>query len=320
MIARVVLMAWAALVLPAAAIAEDYPNRTIRLIVGFPPGGNVDAVARVLAQDMTKGLGQPVVVDNKSGVQGSLAAELVARSPADGYTLLVVSGAHPVNAAIYKSLSYDSVNDFDWISIATSYPFAISVRGASPVKSLKELLAAAKAKPGTVSNGSSGPGSVLFMTTELLGSVAGVKFLEVAYKGEAPALTAALAGEVDCVVTTTTAVVPHIGTGALRPLAVTSKTRWKDLPDVPTVTETGIPGVEVTSWTGLAAPHGTPRPVVERLNQELHRVIALPDVRARLESFGGEVRGNSPDEMKAQVAGEVARWTKVVQEAGIERQ
>jgi len=320
MIARVVLMVWAALVLPAAAIAEDYPNRTIRLIVGFPPGGNVDAVARVLAQDMTKGLGQPVVVDNKSGVQGSLAAELVARSPADGYTLLVVSGAHPVNAAIYKSLSYDSVNDFDWISIATSYPFAISVRGASPVKSLKELLAAAKAKPGTVSNGSSGPGSVLFMTTELLGSVAGVKFLEVAYKGEAPALTAALAGEVDCVVTTTTAVVPHIGTGALRPLAVTSKTRWKDLPDVPTVTETGIPGVEVTSWTGLAAPHGTPRPVVGRLNQELHRVIALPDVRARLESFGGEVRGNSPDEMKAQVAGEVARWTKVVQEAGIERQ
>jgi len=320
MITRVGLALAAALFSTTVAAAEDYPSRTVRLIVGFPPGGNVDAVARVLAQDMTKGLGQPVVVDNKSGVQGSLAAELVARSPADGYTLLVVSGAHPVNAAIYKSLSYDSVNDFEWISIATSYPFAISVRGASPLKSLKDLLAAAKAKPGTVSNASSGPGSVLFMTAELIGSVAGVKFLEVAYKGEAPALTAALAGEVDCVVTTTTAVVPHIGTGALRPLAVTSRTRWKDLPDVPTVTEAGIAGVEVTSWTGLAAPRGTPRPIVDRLNKEVQRVIALPDVRARLESFGGEVRGNSPEEMKAQVAGEVARWTKVVQEAKIEQQ
>ena len=320
MITRVGLALAAALFSTTVAAAEDYPSRTVRLIVGFPPGGNVDAVARVLAQDMTKGLGQPVVVDNTSGVQGSLAAELVARSPADGYTLLVVSGAHPVNAAIYKSLSYDSVNDFEWISIATSYPFAISVRGASPLKSLKDLLAAAKAKPGTVSNASSGPGSVLFMTAELIGSVAGVKFLEVAYKGEAPALTAALAGEVDCVVTTTTAVVPHIGTGALRPLAVTSRTRWKDLPDVPTVTEAGIAGVEVTSWTGLAAPRGTPRPIVDRLNKEVQRVIALPDVRARLESFGGEVRGNSPEEMKAQVAGEVARWTKVVQEAKIEQQ
>jgi tripartite-type tricarboxylate transporter receptor subunit TctC len=308
-----------ALGLPAAQ-ADDYPNRAIKLIAGFPAGGNVDSVARVLAQEMTKGLGQPVVVDNKSGLQGGLAAELVSRAPPDGYTLLLVSGAHPVNAAIYKSLNYDSVADFEWVSMATFYPFAISVRGASSIHSLRELIAAAKAKPGTVSNGSSGPGSVLFMTAELLGNAAGVKFLEVAYKGEAPALTAALAGEVDFVVTTTAIIGQHVATGALRPLAVTSKARWKDLPDVPTVQEAGVPGVEVTSWSGIAASHGTPRPIVDRLNAEIRRAIAVQDVKSRLESFGGQVRGTTPEEMRAQVAAEVARWTKVVNDAGIERQ
>jgi tripartite-type tricarboxylate transporter receptor subunit TctC len=301
------------------ARAETYPSRPIKLMVGFPPGGNVDSVGRVLAQEMSKGLGEPVVVENKPGVVGSLAAELVAKSPPDGYTLMVVAGAHPVNAAIHKSIPYDPVNDFAWISMVTSYPFAFSVRAQSPFHSLADLIAAARAKPGMISNGSSGAGSVQHMTAELLGQAAGVHFLEVPYKGEALALPAALSGEVDFVVTTTTLVVPFIGSGKLRPLAVTSARRWKELPNVPTVQEAGIKDFEVTSWSGLAAPHGTPPAIIQRLNAEVRRTLAVPDVKKRLESFGGDVQASTPDEMKAQIAREVARWTALVRETNMPR-
>lgn len=308
-----------AVALGAGAQAQTYPSRPIKLMVGFPPGGNVDSVGRVLAQEMSKGLGQPVVIENKPGVVGSLAAELVAKSPADGYTLMVVAGAHPVNAAIHQSQPYDPVNDFTWISMVTSYPFAFSVRAESPIKSLKDLIEAARAKPNTVSNGSSGQGSVQHMTAELLGHAAGVHFLEVPYKGEALALPAALGGEVDFVVTTTTLVVPFIGSGKLRPLAVTSAQRWKEIPDVPTVQEAGIKDFEVTSWSGLAAPHGLPEPILEKLNAEVRRAVAVPEVRQRLESFGGDVHATTPAEMKAQVAREVARWTALVRDSNMPR-
>lgn len=302
------------------AQADEYPSRTIKLVVGFPPGGNVDSVGRVLAQEMSKGLGQPVVVENKPGVVGSLAAELVAKAPADGYTLMVVAGAHPVNAAIHKSQPYDPVNDFSWISMVTSYPFAFSVRAESPIHSLADLIAAARAKPGTVSNGSSGSGSVQHMTAELLGHAAGVHFLEVPYKGEALAVPAALGGEVDFVVTTTTLVVPFIGSGKMRTLAVTSAQRWKEIPDVPTVREAaGIKDFEVTSWSGVAAPHGLPPAIQARLNAEVHRAIAVPEVKKRLESFGGAVKGTTPDEMKAQIAREVAKWSSLVRDANMPR-
>jgi tripartite-type tricarboxylate transporter receptor subunit TctC len=303
-----------------ATHAEPYPSRTIKLIVGFPPGGNVDSVGRVMAQEMSKGLGQTVVVENKPGVVGSLAAELVAKAPPDGYTLMVVAGAHPVNAAIHKSQPYDPVNDFAWISMVTSYPFAFSVRAESPIKSLKDLIDAARAKPNSVTNGSSGSGSVQHMTAELLGHAAGVHFLEVPYKGEALAVPAALAGEVDFVVTTTTLVVPFIGSGKFRPLAVTSAQRWKEIPDVPTVREAGgIKDFEVTSWSGLAAPHGTPDAVVKQLNAEVRRAIAVPEVRKRLESFGGDVHATTPEEMKAQIAREVTRWTTLVRDTNMPR-
>jgi tripartite-type tricarboxylate transporter receptor subunit TctC len=308
-----------AVALCAGAHAQTYPSRPIKLVVGFPPGGNVDSVGRVMAQEMSKGLGQPVVVENRPGVVGSLAAELVAKAPPDGYTLMVVAGAHPVNAAIHQSQPYDPVNDFAWISMVTSYPFAFSVRAESPIKSLKDLIEAARAKPNTVSNGSSGQGSVQDMTAELLGHAAGVHFLEVQYRGEALALPAALGGEVDFVVTTTTLVVPFKGSGKLRPLAVTSAARWKEIPDVPTVQEAGIKDFEVTSWSGLAAPHGLPEPIIQKLNAEVHRAVAVPEVRQRLESFGGDVRATTTEEMKAQVAREVARWTALVRDTNMPR-
>jgi tripartite-type tricarboxylate transporter receptor subunit TctC len=186
---------------------------------------------------------------------------------------------------------------------------------------LRELLDAARAKPGTVTNGSSGQGSVQHMTVELLANQAHVKFLQVPYKGEAPALTATLAGEVDFLVTTSTLVMPHVATGALRPLAVTSRKRWKDLPEVPTVEEAGkLSGFEVISWSGVAAPRGTPQPIVQRLNAEVRRAIAEPDVKARLEGFGGDVHASTPQEMRDQVAREVAKWTKLVRDANIEQE
>ena len=301
------------------AHADTYPSRTIKLIVGFPPGGNVDSVGRVMAQEMTKGLGQPVVVENKPGVVGSLAAELVAKASPDGYTLMVVAGAHPVNAAIHASLPYDPINSFAWIGMFTSYPFAFSVREESPIHSLKELIAAARAKPGRISNGSSGSGSVQHMTAELLGQAAGVHFLEVPYKGEALALPAALAGEVDFVVTTTTLAVPFSGSQKLRTLAVTSVARWKALPNVPTVQEEGIPSFEVTSWSGLCAPHGTPQPIIDKLNAEMRRAVAVPEVHKRLESFGGDVHVSTPTEMKAQITREVARWTALARDTNMPR-
>ena len=320
-LAALVLVCLSTFLLSGSAGAQDYPNRAIKLFAGTPPGGNVDSVARVLAQAMTKSLGQPVVVDNKVGMVGSLAAELLARSAPDGYTLMLAFGAHPVNAAIYKHLNYKPVDDFEWISMITQYPFAVSVRRESPIHSLRELLDAARAKPGTVTNGSSGQGSVQHMTAELLANQAQVKFLQVPYKGEAPALTATLAGEVDFLVTTSTLVMPHVASGALRPLAVTSRTRWKDMPDVPTVEEAGkLPGFEVISWSGVAAPHGTPQPIVERLNAEVRRAVAEPEVKARLESFGGDVHASTPQEMRDQVAREVAKWTKLVHDAKIEQE
>lgn len=320
LLAAVAMLAALAMSAPeSGARADEYPSRPIKLMVGFPPGGNVDSVGRVLAQEMSKGLGQPVVVENKPGVVGSLAAELVAKAAPDGYTLMVVAGAHPVNAAIHVSQPYNAVDDFTWISMVTAYPFAFSVRAESPLHSLGELIAAARAKPGTVSNGSSGSGSVQHMTAELLGYSAGVHFLEVPYKGEALAVPAALGGEVDFVVTTTTLVVPFIGSGKLRTLAVTSAARWKDIPDVPTVQETGIKDFEVTSWSGVAGPRGLAPAVLQRLNAEVRRAIAVPEAKARLESFGGDVHGTTPEEMKAQVAREVARWTALVRDTNMPR-
>src|SRR5258708_4610072 len=262
------------------AAAQDYPNRAIRLIAGTPPGGNVDSVARVIAQELTKGLGQPVVVENKVGLVGSLAAELVARSAADGYTLMLAFGAHPVNAAIYKQFAYKPVDDFEWISMITAYPFAVSVRRDSALRSLRDLLDAAKAKPGTVTNGSSGQGSVQHMTAEPLGNQADVEFLQVPYKGEAPALTAGPAGEVDFLVTTSTLVVPHIGSGTMRTLARTHRTRSEGFPSRATPERGGLAQVAGGSWAGVAAPRRTPRAIVARLDAQVPPAAALPEGKA----------------------------------------
>ena len=304
--------------LSARASAQDYPSRMIKMLQGFPPGGNVDAVARLLAQEMSKSLGQTIVVEGKPGQAGSLAAEAVARAEPDGYTLLTVPSAHAVTGALSKAVRYKPVDDFEWISSVSFYPFVLSVRKDSKYKTLEELLRAARAEPGKVSYGSAGLGSTLHMAVELLANTAKVKFLHVPYRGEAPSFTGLLTGDVDFVINTTTVAVPQVKSGEVRGIAVTSRTRWKDLPDVATVEEAGLPGFELISWTGVAATGGIPRPIASRLNTEVLRAIAVPEIRTRLESFGAEVRGSTPAEMRALVEAQIALWARLGKEANIQ--
>jgi tripartite-type tricarboxylate transporter receptor subunit TctC len=300
------------------AQAQDYPNRLIKLLQGFPPGGNVEFVARLLAHEMSKSLGQTIIVEAKPGQAGSLAAETVASADPDGYTLLLVAGAHPATAAIYKKLKYDPVDDFAWISTASFYPFVICVRRDSRLQSFADLVATARVGPGRVSSGTAGHGSIAHMTTELLGQRAGVKLLSVPYRGEAPAMTGLLSGDVDFVVATTALAIPHIRSGVVRALAVTGASRWKDIPEVATVAEGGLRDVEVISWSGMAAPAKTPRGVIDRLHGEVAKAIAMPDVRSKLEAAGGEVRPTTPAEMRSLVERQVKMWNKVAREAQIE--
>jgi tripartite-type tricarboxylate transporter receptor subunit TctC len=298
--------------------AKDYPSRLMKLLQGFPPGGNVEFVARLLAHEMSKTLGQTIIVEAKPGQAGSLAAEAVAGAEPDGYTLLLVSGAHPATAAIYGKLKYDPVDGFAWISTASFYPFIICVPQDSKLKSFADLIASARAAPGKVSSGTAGNGSISHMTTEMLAQLAGVKFLSVPYRGEALAVTGLLTGDTDFVVATAALAIPHVRSGLLRALAVTGADRWKDIPDVPTVAEEGVRDFEVISWSGMAAPARTPKAIIGRLQAAIANAIAVPDVRGKLEAAGSEARSTSPAEMRALVERQVKMWSKVAKDAHIE--
>jgi tripartite-type tricarboxylate transporter receptor subunit TctC len=300
-----------------AAPAQDYPNRLIKFIQGFPPGGNVDIIARILASEMEKSLGQSIVVEAKPGLAGSLAAEIIARTEPDGYTLLVLPSAHPARGALSKNVKYDVVNDFTWISTASFYPFLICVRKDSRFQTLKQLIEEARAKPGALKYGSAGVGSILHTTVELMANQTKTKFLHVPYRGEAPAMTGMLTGEIDFIAATSGPISARIRGGEFRALAVTGKTRWRDFPDVPTVEEQGIPGFEVISWTGLAGPPKLPKPIVDRLNAELRKAIAAPAVKQKLESMGGDPRAITPEEMKALIARQYETWKKLAKEANL---
>ncbi len=304
--------------LATSAPAQDYPSRLIKLMQGFPPGGNVEFVARLLANEMSKSLGQTIIVESKPGQAGSLAAEALAAAEPDGYTLLLVAGAHPATAAVYKKLKYDPVDGLAWISTASFYPFIIVVRKDSKLQSFTDLLSTARGNPGGVSSGTAGNGSIAHMTTELIAQMAGLKILSVPYRGEAPAITGLLSGDIDFVAATASLALPHIRSGVLRALAATGKTRWKDIPDVPTVAEGGLQDFEIISWSGIAAPPKTPRPIVDRLHAEIQKAISVPDVRGKLENAGAEVRGTTPAEMRALVERQVKMWSKVAKDANIQ--
>jgi tripartite-type tricarboxylate transporter receptor subunit TctC len=302
---------------PSHAQAQDYPNRLIKIIQGFPPGGNVDLIARILGAEMEKSLGQSIVVEAKPGLAGALAAETVARSEPDGYTLLVVPSAHPAYGALAKNVKFKVVDDFSWISVASFYPFMIAVKADSRFKTIKQLVDEAKNKPGELKYGSAGVGSILHTTVELLGNQTKVKFLHVPYRGEAPAITGVLTGDVDFIAATTGPISSRVKSGEFRALAVTGKTRWPDFPDVPTIADTVAPGFEVISWTGMAGPANMPKPIVERLNAEVRKALAVPEVKQKLQAMGGDPRGTTPDEMRELVSRQYETWKKLAIEANI---
>jgi tripartite-type tricarboxylate transporter receptor subunit TctC len=302
----------------AAAHAQDkYPSHPIKFVQGFPAGGNADALTRVLGSELATGLGQPVISEARVGAGGNIAAEQVARAAPDGYTLLLATTAHVVSPALYASLNYDPVGDFAFISSVTNVPFFIVTYAESPYKTIQNLVDAAKAKPGSINVGTAGIGTGQHMCLELLISTLGVKVQHVPFRGDAGAVTGLLTKNVDAIVAPATAVLGNIQGGKFRALAITGKERWPALKDVPTLAETVSPGFEMIAWIGVATTHGTPKPIVERLNQEFRRVIALPNVGEQLRNLGGLPASSTPEQATDRVKFEIARWKDVAHKAGI---
>jgi tripartite-type tricarboxylate transporter receptor subunit TctC len=314
---RLLLAAVLAAALPAPAGAQDYPAKPVRLLIGFPTGGNVDVVGRIIAQKMSEGLGQQVFPENRTGAGSIIANDHVAKSPADGYTLLVVSGAFVTQAATSKKLPYDSLRDFSWISIIVSYPLVFSVRSDSRFHSLDQFIAYVKANPGKINYPSPGMGTLYHLAGEMFISMAGIDMQHVPFRGGSEPLTEVLSGRMELLIDALTNSYPQIQAGKFRPLAVSSAQRSPALPAVPTVADS-VPGYEASSFLGLAGPAGLPGAVVERLNREVRRVLALPEVGQRFAEWGGTPTASSPQEMQSRVASEIEKWKKVVAERKIE--
>jgi tripartite-type tricarboxylate transporter receptor subunit TctC len=302
------------------AYAQAWPDRAIKILQGFAPGGNADNIARAVSAEMTTGIGQAFVVEAQAGAGGTIAAAAVARAKPDGYTLLLATGGHAVAGAIYNSLPYRTVQDFEMVGTITYFPFLIVTPADSKIPSLSALLANARANPGKVAYGTAGIGSTHHLAGELLASMSKTQLMHVPYRGDSASLTALLAGDVPIIIAPPTAVLANIKAGKLRALAATGPQRWPGLPDVPTVAEQGVTGYDVRSWAGLMAPAGTPRPVLDRLNAELQKALQVAVVRTRLEEMGGEARGSTPEEMRTMVASETQKWTQVVNDAKIPKQ
>lgn len=313
----IVTLAASAMALPLASVAQTYPDRPIKVMQGFAPGGNADNIARTVGQEMSKGLGQAMVVEAQAGAGGTIAATTVSKSRPDGYTLLLATGGHAVAGALYNNLAYRTVQDFEMIGTITYFPFLVVVPANSKYASLTALLAAARANPTEISYGTAGVGSTHHLAGELLASMSKTQLLHVPFRGDSASLTSLLGGEIPMIIAPPTAVMANIKAGKLRAIATTGPQRWQGLPDVPTVSEQGVTGYDVQSWAGLMAPAGTPRPIVDRLNAELQKILVIPTVKSRLEDMGGEVRGSTPEEMRNMVAAQTQKWIQVVNEAKI---
>lgn len=314
----------AALAAPLAALAtpsfaQAWPDRPITLLHGFGAGGNADVIARVIAAPLAEALGKPVVVEARTGAGGNIASEAAARARPDGHTLILLTGGHAVSAALFRTLRFDPIEDFSFISTVSVFPFVVATRADGPIASLADMAARARRDPGGLTFSSVGVGSTQHLTGELLAQTLGVSLTHVPYRGGTQPLTDLLSGRIDMMVDSVTVTGAGIAAGTVRALGVTSATAWPSLPEVPTVAS-AAPGFEVVSWVGLAAPARTPAPIVERLNAELRRAVAIPAVRERLEALGTRVAPNSPDQMRGFVAGEVARWNQVIDRARLERQ
>jgi len=293
-----------------------WPARPVRLIIAFAPGGPTDIVARVIAAKLAELLGQPVVVENRPGAGGNLAAEMAAKAAPDGYTLFYNTSAIAIGPALYAKVNYDPVRDFAPVSTTATNAMVLMVHPSVPARSAREFVDHAKANPGRINYGSSGTGTITHLATAALASQLGLQMTHVPYKGSAPALVDLAAGVTQAMTDTINSAMPYVKDGRMRALAVTMPNRLSVLPDVPTLSETVMPGMEMSAWQGILAPAGTPAPIVQRLHAEVHRALQSPDVRARLIAAGTEILGSTPDEYAAYIRSELARWAKVVRETG----
>jgi tripartite-type tricarboxylate transporter receptor subunit TctC len=301
-------------------IAQDYPERQVDVLLGFSAGGGTDLMARLISKHLEERLGQPFVVENRTGASGTIAAQAAANAEPDGYTLLFIPIAHAANAGIRKNIPFDTVKDFATISLIASAPSAILVHPSVPGDTLQEFLAAANERPGEFDYASSGHGSSAHLAAALLALEGGVDLGHIPYKGGGEALTGLLTGEVDLHVASVPSAVSHIEGGGVKVLAVTSATRSSALPEVPTAIESGLPGYEYGGWYGLVAPAGTPDEIVQKLSAEIKEILVLPDVLEFLKSSGAEPIGSTPAEFAEFLTAEVAKWTRVAEAAGIKEE
>jgi tripartite-type tricarboxylate transporter receptor subunit TctC len=306
-------LAW----LPFATAAQPFPAKPVRIVNPFAPGGATDIVARQMAQKLTEAWGQPVIVENKPGASGAIGLELVARSPADGYTLAIATQTtQAANPALYAKLPYDAEKDFAPLTLAGSTPLALVVNPALPIANVRQLVDYAKANPGKVRYASGGNGSSQHLTAELLRTAGGLDLIHVPYKGAGPAMIDLLGGQVDFMFDNLPTALPQVKAGKLRALAVTSAARSSLAPDLPTMAEAGVPNFELSTWFAFFAPAGTPRPLVDRISTDMRRALADPETREKLAAIGVDIRTTTPEELVAFQRAEMQKWGKIVRDSG----
>ena len=303
----------------AVALAQGYPNKAIKIIVPFPPGGGTDIGTRIIAQKLSEAWGQPVLVENRGGAAGIVGTEATAKSAPDGYTIMMGNiGTHAINVSLYKKLPYDPVKDFAPISHVAGLPLFVLVHPSVKVTSIKELIALAKAQPGKLDYSSSGSGGSMHVAAELFKGMTGTHMVHIPYKGGGPAVADLLAGQVPVSFATVLETLPHVKSGRLRALAVTSANRSLASPSVATVAESGVPEYESISWLALFAPAGTPKDIINKISLEVVRIINLPDVKERLLLQGAEPIGSTPEQLAAVLANDIAKYAKVMKAAGVQ--
>ena len=311
-----VVTALMAVVFSAVLHAQAFPSKPLHLVVPFPPGAGTDMFGRVLAHKLSESLGQPVVVDNKPGGGAIIGTEIVAKSPPDGYTLLLSTTSHAINPSVYSTLPYDTLRDFATVTEVATVPIVLVVHPSLPVTTVQELVAYARSRPGQLNFGSSSSGTVFHLAAVLFDSMAGIDMVHVPFKGGSPALAALLANQVNVLFETTLTVGPQAKAGKLRLLAVGSPKRSSAMPEVPTMAESGYPGFSAENWYGVYVPSGTPREIVNRLNRDLVSALGQPDVRERFASQGAELIGNTPEQHEEFLKAEMAKWARIARLAG----
>jgi tripartite-type tricarboxylate transporter receptor subunit TctC len=310
-------LAVAILAAPGTLIAQEYPAKPIRWIIPYPTGGTSDFLARIIGQKLTDAWKQPVLVDNRSGANGNIGTDAAAKAPGDGYTMLLVASTFTMNPAVYPNLPFDTEKDFAPVTTILWQPYLLSVHPSLPVKSVKELIGLARTRPAAIDYGSGGVGNATHIAGERFASMAGIKLNHVPYRGVGPSITALLQGEVQVLYASSVAVQPYIKSGRMRVLAVTGEKRIAQMPDVPTVSEAGVPGYIEGNWQAVLVPAKTPRTIVNRLNQELVRIIRTPEITAQIRQVGADVIANSPDDTGALIRTDLKKYAEVIRKLDI---